>query len=180
MWSTFTSRVVQTRRSENEMLPSQKEKICRQREKMIYFSCQRTRCFSSKCKHCKKKKDPNFLKSNLSVHLFFCLLFICLSINAPESLGKITDIQKDCFYQYIHSTRLFFLYKLLLVELFDCFFLPAPPVLITNALFVLPVGQIPHLVCDHQLLNVSKELYSTDLCQWSCIWEIIVHWIYLL
>jgi len=51
------------------------------------------------------------------------------------------------------------------------FLTSAPPFLITDTLLVHPVGQTPHLVCNHQLSKVSEELYSTDLCQWSCIWR---------
>lgn len=115
--------------------------------------------FNSKCKH-HKTKIP--LKKSIYTSIY---LSTYLSINAPESLEKNIDIQKEGFYQYTHTMKLIFPSKLLLEKLFCCFFPSAPPVLITNALLVLPVGQTPHLVCDHQLLNVSEELYSTDLCQ---------------
>lgn len=122
--------------------------------------------FNSKGKH-HKKKIP--LKKPKTYHLCICLSTY-LPIYAPESSGKTKHHKTDFPLQIITSEAVWLVFP------------SVPPVRITSALLVLPwlVGQTPHLVCHHQLLNIREELYSTDLCQWGCIWEIIVHWVYLL
>lgn len=135
----------------------------------MYFPCQTTKCFLIPSASIKRQKTHLKKKSTL----FNYLAIYQKTWEKIQIIRKITFISAATPQKILPS-------KFLLVKLFGRFFPPAPPFLITNALLVLPVGYTPHLVCDHQLLNVSEELYSTDLCQWSCVWEIIVHWVCLL
>lgn len=138
------------------MLPSQKEKICRQKEKTMHFPCQRTRCFLI----------PNASIIRQKSHLKKKNLFIYLPIYqcARKLEKKYRHSEKLLLLVHPHH-RTDFPLQIITSEAVWLFFPSAPPVLITNALLVLPVGQTPHLVRDHQLLNVSEEIYSTDLCQ---------------
>lgn len=151
------------------------EKVCRWKEKSVLFLPKDKLFFNSKCKH-HKTKIP-FKK--------IVYLYIYLSMQQKFWEKKIYRYSERLLLSVHPQDKTDFLLQIITSEavcLFICLsvFPSALLVLITNALLVIPVGQTPHLVCDHQLFNVSEELFSTDLCQWSCIWEIIVHWVYLL
>lgn len=133
-----------------------KKKICRQKEKNNVVPLPKDKMlFNSKCKH---RKTKNSFKKNPT-------LSIQLASQLSENLGKNTDNQKRLLLPVHPGHKTFFALQIITSEAIWQFFAPAPPFLITNALLVLPIGYTPHLVCDHQLLNVSEELYSTDLCQ---------------
>lgn len=112
--------------------------------------------FNSKCKR-HKTKIPLKKSSYTSIYLS-----TYLSINAPESLGKNIDIQKDCFYQYTHTMKLIFPSKLLLVKLFCCFFSFCPS------------------SSDHKCIACtpcwSNSTFGMRPPALKCKWRTILHW----